>query len=560
MVINYVSSDLLNVFNNFSSIFTVNFYTRWSNVFELIQIFLPEFILFCGIFLYFLTYFIKGLRVVKVNFFLFFLILFGTFGSFYFTVYSYNYEFVLVSFYYIWLSKLFIILCVFFFSLMHYYQIWFAWYKNGQIHLDLGTKYFELNLIILISTLSSFILLSSNDIIFFLVALEVFSLCAYVITSLTYEKIAIEATLKYFFSNILFSLLIILGLVFIYWSFFETNLIFILQILYEFQQNLQLTSPRIALFGSTYYVFDYSILDIVVTKKLKYLVIGLAFIILGLLAKLGLFPGHFWVLDVYGNISVLSNIFLSIIPKFIYVLLILKWHLTFSFLFDLTFLSDIYVISSVLSIIYGSYITIGQWRIKKFMAGSSIVNVAFIVLILAFPGSLDNTLDLAISYQLHVKLIFYFLFIYLVNVFFFFFFYGVMIQPSRIRVTNYFEDLREFVQVKINHKFVSFLLVLVLLSFAGVPPLMGFFPKLLLFNFLIINKSYFFIILIMVFSSINVFYYIRVIRFIMFSNVRVFGLFQVPYNTLFKFFLFFILFVLLGFFFLTNIFFISICP
>src|SRR5690606_3476298 len=120
---------------------------------------------------------------------------------------------------------------------------------------------------------------------------------------------------------------------------------------------------------------------------------------------------------------------------------------------------------------------------------SSIVNVAFIVLILAFPGSLDNTLDLAISYQLHVKLIFYFLFIYLVNVFFFFFFYGVMIQPSRIRVTNYFEDLREFVQVKINHKFVSFLLVLVLLSFAGVPPLMGFFPKLLLFNFLIINKS-----------------------------------------------------------------------
>jgi NADH-quinone oxidoreductase subunit N len=127
-------------------------------------------------------------------------------------------------------------------------------------------------------------------------------------------------------------------------------------------------------------------------------------------------------------------------------------------------------------------------------------------------------------------------------------------------MTNYFEDLREFVQLKTNHKFLSFLLILVLLSFAGVPPLMGFFPKLLLFNFLLMNESFAFIFIIMFFSAINVFYYIRVIRFIMFSNVRVFGLFQIPYNFFFRLLFLFILFLLICISFYFNIFYIVICP
>ena len=65
-----------------------------------------------------------------------------------------------------------------------------------------------------------------------------------------------------------------------------------------------------------------------------------------------------------------------------------------------------------------------------------------------------------------------------------------------------------------RYNFVSLTTVLIFLSMAGIPPLMGFVGKFLLFNFLFLSQKYIYII---VFSSLNffsIYFYIQNLRFL----------------------------------------------
>lgn len=546
-MVNIMNEHLLA--NDLSS-FRYEFLTRESNFSRLIFLFLPEIIAFLNIILYFSTYIFKPWRHVTINFLIMSLLLLMNFFVLSLSCYEYHFEFMLVGSFYIWLTKMFILALVLGFVFIHYYQIRFAWFDNNKVDVDLGSKYFELNLILLVLVFVSFILISQNDLIIFLVALEVFSLCLYIIASLTYEKISIEATLKYFFSNILFSLFIILGISFIYFTFFEVNLS-VIQLFFRsysfFQNSLDVAGSMNALKTlNTFYCFDLRLdlgdyLNYIYYEKIKYIFVGLFFILIGLLSKIGLFPGHFWVIDVYGNISVLGNVILSTLPKVVYLILILKFQLTFPAFFSDSYLSWILFMSGFFSIIYGTAVTLNQWRIRQFMAGSSITNLGFFIIIPSFYhfSEVHNSM-------FTVQIFFFYLFIYIVNTFFFFFIYATVIQPSNVRMDYFFDDLREFGHLKTNYKLISFMLAFVFLSFAGVPPLMGFFPKLRLFNYLLIQGTYLipFILVLMLLSAISAFYYIRVIRFIFFSPMRVFTILKIRNDWIYKIFiiLFFICF------------------
>jgi NADH:ubiquinone oxidoreductase subunit 2 (subunit N) len=556
-MINFNKNNFFNIFPYSNDYIELQYFSKFSSFNDLYFVFLPEILLFFFIILYFLTFLFKKTLILKNNFIIYNLFLLLIFFSFFFSYKYYNYEFTLISYYYIWLTKFILIIFLIFFTFLHYYQMYFAWYNNNLIDVDLGSKYFELNLILLISLLCSFIFISSNDLLVLLVSLEVFSLCSYIIAALIYEKISIEAGIKYFISSIFFSFFLILGICFIYWGFFNLNFSIINQIIVCFlnlNEYINLLEPlNIDLFNLISME-----LNLIFFKKIKWLIIGLFFIFLSFICKLGLFPGHFWVLDVYGNISVLSNTFLSIFPKFIYLIILIKLQIQFQFLTLLTpLLNYCFLLFGFLSIIYGSFVTINQWRIKKFMAASSIVNLGFLLLLL---GSLIrisfHEIEFNTVFSIMFKIFFFFLIVYLITIFFFFLTYMITIQPNNIKLNYFFEDLREFVQLRHSYKLIIIVTSLIFLSFTGLPPLMGFYPKLYLINYFIINNLFITLFFILIFSAINAFYYIRVIRFLIFSNINIFGLFQISKITTFIYYL--ILIFIFSFFFF-NFFFIIHC-
>jgi NADH:ubiquinone oxidoreductase subunit 2 (subunit N) len=565
---------------------------RYSDLIKLVETFFPEVLLFVGVCIYLASFFFKFHKNYFYNFNLYFSILFITLISFFCSTKTYNFEQYLISTNLVWLTKLFLLGFVIVFSVVHFFQVRFALILNKQIDIELGSKYFEYNLIVLVLLLSAFFTLMSNDFILFLVGLEIISIGLYILTSLTYERTAVEAALKYFFPGIFFSLIIVLGISFIFWAygsfnFFEIkNLMYhldnlastkviklienkylfvnhnftIFQVLFDTSDkinfdlienlNLNFESSQDYLIFYDYLMFSYFpqmfnnqiitnnniiIFDFfkeLFLQKLKWIFLGFSLIFFGLLGKLGVFPGHFWVLDVYNGTSTLSNFFLSIFPKIVYIFLLIKFRLIFDFLFEYTPINLIFLVSGLLSIWYGLSITLNQWRVKRFLAGSSIVNLGFIITFLGLDTNFfyiisDNIItnkhvDMFLTFEgnmfLQLTIIYFNILIYFITMSIFFYFYLLLRMPKRIKETYYIEDLRELSFLKRTNFILLIVFSLIFFSLAGIPPLSGFFSKFLIFDFLYLNKYYFLLIFLLISSIFALFYYIRIVRHLFFTN------------------------------------------
>lgn len=81
---------------------------------------------------------------------------------------------------------------------------------------------------------------------------------------------------------------------------------------------------------------------------------------------------------------------------------------------------------------------------------------------------------------------------------------------SRMELKN----ITEFISVTYVNPTLAILLVFVIFSLSGIPPLIGFFGKLLVFLATIFKGYYFIAFYAMLFSTLISVYYIRLIRFL----------------------------------------------
>lgn len=65
-----------------------------------------------------------------------------------------------------------------------------------------------------------------------------------------------------------------------------------------------------------------------------------------------------------------------------------------------------------------------------------------------------------------------------------------------------------------RYNFVSITIVLVFLSMSGIPPLMGFVGKFLIFNFLFLSQKYLYIIIFSLLNFFSIYFYIQNLRFL----------------------------------------------
>nr|YP_010363447.1 NADH dehydrogenase subunit 2 [Atkinsoniella curvata]UNZ12548.1 NADH dehydrogenase subunit 2 [Atkinsoniella curvata] len=201
--------------------------------------------------------------------------------------------------------------------------------------------------------------------------------------------------------------------------------------------------------------------------------------IISLLLKIGMAPFHNWVLSVVEGITYES----------IFILLTL---MKISPLMILSYINLTIWIPIMLSLILGSILGINQNSIRKILAYSSIYN-------LGFTCSCINEMSLWLMYML----------IYM------FMLMCIIMMMTKLNICYLNQIMINEFNLKTKTCFW-----LMMMSFGGVPPMLGFLSKLMLFEFIIMNNQVFILMIMLISSLIVMFYYIRCTYMsIMFSSI-----------------------------------------
>lgn len=160
---------------------------------------------------------------------------------------------------------------------------------------------------------------------------------------------------------------------------------------------------------------------------------------------------------------------------------------------------------SGLSVIYGALISLYQTSFRRLLGYGSMVHIGLII----FSISIFNPQTIAAG-------IFY-LFIYLLLMFFIFSFMFFLFEKNNDKI-YYIDDISQFSLFFANNVLLNIYFALILFSLAGLPFFIGFIAKWYIFIGLIDSFYIFTVLILLSVSILAASYYIRILRFIFFSN------------------------------------------
>ena len=232
--------------------------------------------------------------------------------------------------------------------------------------------------------------------------------------------------------------------------------------------------------------------------------LGIIFVTVGILFKLGAVPFHMWLPDVYEGVPTIVTALFALIPKM--VLFGLLYRLGSSFCSDNFFLwNQMFVYVSLLSIIVGTLGALYQVKVKKFIAYSAISHTGFLLI----GYSSFNNFSLFATYV--------YVLVYIVislNIF-------TLILSLR-KQDNFlkFKKINEFIVLFKSNPLLAVNFCVILFSIAGIPPLLGFYSKFYVFLSAIKYNLYFLVFVAAFFSVIASMYYIRLIKLMFFKKIK----------------------------------------
>ena len=319
----------------------------------------------------------------------------------------------------------------------------------------------EYPILILSSILGMMIMISSNDLIVFYMGLELQSLALYVLASFNRDNLlSTESGLKYFVLSALSSGLLLYGCSLTYGFSESTNFDQILINSTEFN------------YGTTF---------------------GIVFILVGLAFKISAVPFHMWAPDVYQGSPTSVTLFFAILPKIAALSVFIKFLYTpFANMNDQW--QTIIVFISIASMIFGAVAAIGQKNLKRLIAYSSISHMGYALAGLATVS--NQGIQSSITY----------ISIYLVmNLAFF----SCLFMLKR--KDKYYENIEDLSGLSKKHPILSFSLLIVLFSLAGIPPLAGFFAKFYVF-LAVIEQSMYFLAIVGLLATVVAAFYLSLIH------------------------------------------------
>jgi NADH-quinone oxidoreductase subunit N len=379
---------------------------------------------------------------------------------------------------------------------------------------------FEYLLLTLFSVLGLLLLCSSNDLLTAYLAIELASLSSYLLAAFRKTSAySVEGGIKYFITGAVSSAFFLLGSSFLYGIIGSIGFLEIYELFNTFDYVNRFPLPRY------YYLTDYISLDELIdfinylryfdsiifdaSFDFSFVEIGLSLIIFSLFIKLALAPFHLWSLDVYEGAPTSTTFFFAVISKLsIFVFLVRLCHMIFYN--SLLCWSYYSLLVGVLSIFVGAFGGLKQRKLKTLLAYSSTSHMGYTLV--AF--SMNNNF-------FAIQMVFFYLIIYIIaglatwSIILF-----LRLKTKTLR-KKYNKELGELALLRKSNSALAFSFAITMFSIAGIPPLVGFLAKMGVF-LTIINQSFYFVALIIVlFSVVSTFYYIRIVKVIYFENILV---------------------------------------
>ena len=340
-----------------------------------------------------------------------------------------------------------------------------GWFERDTEH---GAEY---SVLILFSALGGAVMVSATSLVTLYVGLELQSLSAYVLASYrrTDERSA-EAGLKYFVLGALASGILLYGI----------------SLLYGFTGTTSFTGIAAA-FGRG-------------APSLG-LLFGLVFVLAGLAFKASAVPFHMWTPDVYEGAPTPVTTFFASAPKVASVLLAVRVCIE-----GLGPATDawrqIVIFAALASIFLGAVAAWGQTNVKRLLAYSSINNVGF-----ALVGLAAGTPQGASS-------VLFYMVVYVVMTLGAF----LCVLWMRDKDGNPVEDIAALSGLSQTRPGYAAAIAIFMFSLAGIPPLFGFWPKLLVFQAAVNSGLIALAVAAIVGTVVGAYYYLRIVKVMYFDE------------------------------------------
>lgn len=351
-------------------------------------------------------------------------------------------------------------------------------YGSSAIALLLAPTYFEraggfraeYPILGLFAALGMGLMVSASDLLTLYIGLEMNSLAAYVVAAmLRSDERSAEAGLKYFVLGSLASGIMLFGM----------------SLTYGFT-------------GTTSFLGIHN----AVTHGLSHgALFGLVFVLSGLAFKISAVPFHMWTPDVYEGAPTPVTTFFATAPKVAALALTMRVAL-FAFGPQAQAWEQVVIFLSLASIIVGALGAISQGNIKRLMAYSSINNVGFMLIGLAAatPGGAAGVLV--------------YLAIYVVTSLAGF----AVILSLRDAQGKSVEAIADLAGLSRTKPGLAFVLAMVMFSLAGIPPLLGFWGKFVVFQAAVGAGLLPLATVGIAASVIGAFYYLKVVKVMYFDE------------------------------------------
>ena len=327
----------------------------------------------------------------------------------------------------------------------------------------------EYYVLVLTAMLGIFVIISAGSLLTLYIGIELLSLSLYALVAFDRDSgVAAESAMKYFVLGAIASGCLLYGM----------------SMVYGLTGTLLLGELAAALQGA---------------PSLG-LIMGVVFIVVGVAFKFGAVPFHMWVPDVYHGAPSSVTLFIATAPK------IASFALAFRLLSGaLGNVADTWiqmlVIVAVLSALLGNVVAIAQTNLKRMLAYSAVGNVGFILF--GFIAGTEQGQEAALYYTIAYVLT-------ALGAF------GVILLASRRGFEA--DELDHYRGLHARDPLLALILMVVMLSLAGIPLTVGFVAKLQVFQALGASDHLALVVFAAAVSVIGLFYYLRVIKIVYFDS------------------------------------------
>ena len=219
-------------------------------------------------------------------------------------------------------------------------------------------------------------------------------------------------------------------------------------------------------------------------------IVGLVMVLAGFFFKLGLFPFHFWLPDVYQGAANETTAFIAAVPKLAAVALLVR----VAALIDSTAVGLLLSGLAMVSMFYGNLLALVQKDVKRMLGFSGIAHAGYVmlgILLLRESGFASS--------------IFYIIGYLVMNLAAFLVICNVAEKGENLRI----EDLTGLYK---RSPLLALILAVAMFGLAGIPPFAGFMGKFLLLSGALAQGYLALVVVAAINTAIAIYYYLSVVR------------------------------------------------